>query len=59
MPPLSEYSLSGKVAILYTAGGDEAPVLAQTLAEAGADVFTIARRQELLDPVLAGLKQFS
>ena len=59
MPTLSEYSLSGKVAIMYTAGGNEAPVLAQALAEAGADVFTIARRQELLDPVLAGLTQFS
>ncbi|PKB80102.1 MAG: hypothetical protein BZY88_09880 [SAR202 cluster bacterium Io17-Chloro-G9] len=59
MPSLPEYSLSGKVAILYTAGGDEAPVLAQALAEAGATVFTIARRQQLLEPVLAGLKQFS
>lgn len=59
MPTLSEYSLSGRVAIMYTAGGNEAPVLAQALAEAGADVFTIARRQELLDPVLAGLTQFS
>ena len=59
MPTLSEYSLVGKVAIMYTAGGDEAPVLAQALAEAGADLFTIARRQELLDPVLAGLAQFS
>lgn len=58
MPSLPEYSLSGKVAILYTAGGDEAPVLAHALAEAGANVFTIARRQHLLEPVLAGLKQF-
>ena len=57
MPSLPEYSLSGRVAILYTAGGDEAPVLAQALAEAGAAVFTIARRQQLLEPVLAGLKQ--
>lgn len=59
MPTLPEYSLSGKVAILYTAGGDEAPVLAQALAEAGAVVFTIARRQELLEPVLAGLTEYS
>ena len=59
MPTLSEYSLVGKVAIMYTAGGDEAPVLAQALAEAGSDVFTIARRQELLAPVLARLAQFS
>ena len=58
MPALPEFSLSGKVAILYTAGGDEAPVLAQALAEAGAAVFTIARRQTLLEPVLAGLKQY-
>lgn len=58
MPTLPEYSLAGRVAILYTAGGDEAPVLAQALAEAGAAVFTIARRQELLEPVLAGLTQY-
>ena len=58
MPTLPEYSLAGKVAVLYTAGGDEAPVLAQALAESGAVVFTIARRQELLEPVLDGLKQF-
>ncbi|PKB65829.1 MAG: hypothetical protein BZY81_09100 [SAR202 cluster bacterium Io17-Chloro-G4] len=58
MPTLPEYSLAGKVAVLYTAGGDEAPVLAQALAESGAAVFTIARRQELLEPVLAGLKQY-
>ena len=58
MPSLPEYSLSGKVAVLYTAGGDEAPVLAQALAEAGAAVFAIARRQQLLEPVLAGLKQY-
>ena len=55
MPPLSEYSLSGRTSILYTAGGDDAPVLAQALAEAGASVFTIARRQHLLEPVLAAL----
>lgn len=59
MPLIPEYSLSSRVAVLYTAGGDEAPVLAQALAEAGASVFVIARRQELLEPVLAGLKRFS
>ena len=58
MPVLSEYSLSGKVAILHTAGGDQAPILAQALAEAGATVFTVARRQQLLDPVLEALIQY-
>jgi NAD(P)-dependent dehydrogenase (short-subunit alcohol dehydrogenase family) len=58
MPALSEYSLSGKVAILHTAGGDHAPYLAQALAEAGAVVFTVARRQHLLDPVLEALSQY-
>ena len=52
MPVLPEYSLSGRVAILSTAGGDQAPVLAQALVEAGASVFIVARRQHLLDPVL-------
>ena len=58
MPALSEYSLSGKVAILHTAGGDQAPYLAQALADAGAVVFTVARRQNLLDPVLDALSQY-
>ena len=58
MPTLNEYSLSGKTAILHTSGGPDAPVLAQALAEAGAAVFTIARRQHLLDPVLEALRQY-
>jgi NAD(P)-dependent dehydrogenase (short-subunit alcohol dehydrogenase family) len=55
MPVLTEYNLSGRVAILNTAGGAEAPILAQALAEAGAAVFILARRQHLLDAVLATL----
>ena len=51
MPLLSEYSLSGRVAILNTTGGDEAPMLAQALAEAGASVFAIARTQAGLDAI--------
>ena len=58
MPALSEYSLSDRVAILHTAGGDQAPVLAQALAEAGAVVFVLARRQHLLDPVLEALSNY-
>jgi gluconate 5-dehydrogenase len=59
MPPLDEYSLSGRVAILHTVGGEEAPVLAQALAEAGAEIFAIARRQQLLEPVLDALKDYA
>ena len=55
MPILEEYSLAGQTAILSTAGGPDAPFLAQALAAAGASVFAIARRQELLDPILAAL----
>ncbi len=55
MPILSEFGLSGRVAILATAGGDQAPFLAQALAEAGASVFVVARGQHLLDPVLEAL----
>jgi NAD(P)-dependent dehydrogenase (short-subunit alcohol dehydrogenase family) len=55
MPILPEFSLSGKVAVLATSGGDEAPLLSQALAEAGASVFVVARRQGLLDKALAGL----
>ena len=55
MPVLPEFSLANRVAILATSGGDQAPFLAQALAEAGASVFTIARTQLLLDAVLDGL----
>ena len=55
MPILEEYSLAGQTAILSTAGGPDAPFLAQALAAAGAAVFAIARRQELLDPILDAL----
>ncbi len=58
MPLLDEYSLSGRVAILHTAGGEDAPTFARALAEAGATVFTIARRERLLEPVLEALKQY-
>ena len=55
MPVLSEYSLSGQVAILATSGGDEAPFLAQALSEAGASVFVVARNRPQLDAVLSAL----
>ena len=55
MPVLPEFSLSGRVAVFATAGGDEGPLLALALAEAGASVFVVARTQELLDKTLAGL----
>ncbi len=55
MPVLPQYSLAGNAAILYTAGGDEAPFLAQALAEAGASVFAIARQQSGLDAILAAI----
>lgn len=58
MPSLAVYSLAGRVAILHTAGGDQAPFLAEALAEAGATVFVLARRQELLEPVLAALIRY-
>ena len=59
MPLLPEYDLSGKVAILATSGGDQAPYLAMALSEAGASVFTVARRQTYLDKVLAALERES
>ncbi len=55
MPVLPEYSLTGKTAILASAGGADAPLLAQALAEAGAAVFVVTRRQEGLDEVLAAI----
>jgi len=58
MPVLAEYNLAGRVAILATAGGGEAPFLAQALAEAGASVFAVARNQRLLEPVLDALASY-
>ena len=55
MPIISEYNLSGQVAALATSGGHEAVFLAQGLAEAGATVFAIARRQDTVDEVLSTL----
>lgn len=55
MPILPEFSLFGRVAILYTAGGEDGPSIAQALAEGGASVFVVARRQETLDAVLSAL----
>jgi NAD(P)-dependent dehydrogenase (short-subunit alcohol dehydrogenase family) len=55
MPLLPQYSLEGKTALLYTAGGDEAPFLAQAIAAAGATVFPVARQQNTLDAVLDAL----
>lgn len=55
MPILEQYSLAGKTALLATAGGPDAPFLAQALAEAGARVFALARRQDLLAAVLTAL----
>ena len=55
MPLLSQYDLTGKTAILSSTGGDEASLLASVLAEAGATVFAVTRRQEDLDAILAAL----
>lgn len=55
MPVLPQYSLEGKTSILYTAGGDEAPFLARSIAEAGASVFAIARQQNSMDAILDAL----
>ena len=55
MPILEQYSLAGKTAILWTAGGPDAPYLAQALVEAGAEVFVLARRQDRLTAVLTAL----
>ena len=55
MPLLPQYDLTGKVAVLSSTGGDEAPFLGQALAEAGATVFAVARRQNSLEAILNAL----
>ena len=55
MPLLPEYSLAGRVALLATSDGDDAPLLAQALAAGGARVFVVARRPDKLDAALTAL----
>ena len=47
----AEFSLTGHTAIVASAGGDETPFLAAALAEAGALVFAVARRQFAADAI--------
>ena len=47
----AEFSLAGQTAIVASAGGDETPFLAAALAEAGASVFAVARRQTTADAI--------
>ena len=47
----AEFSLTGHTAIVASAGGDETPFLAAALAEAGASVFAVARRQSAADAI--------
>ena len=46
-----EYDLTGRTAIVASAGGNETPHLAAALAEAGASVFAVARHQEALEAI--------
>ena len=47
----AEYSLAGQTAIVASAGGEETPHLAAALAEAGAAVFAVARRDESAEAI--------
>ena len=47
----AEFSLTGHTAIVASAGGDETPFLAAALAEAGASVFAVARRQSAANAI--------
>ena len=51
----TEFSLAGHTALLASAGGDEAPLLAAALAEAGAAVFAVARHAEGADAIRAAV----
>ncbi len=47
----AEFSLAGQTAIVASAGGDESPFLAAALAEAGAAVFAVARRDATAEAI--------
>ena len=49
MPLPAEFDLTGRTAIVASAGGGETPHLAAALAEAGAQVFAVARHSESLE----------
>lgn len=51
MPLPAEYDLAGRTAIVAAAGGDETPQLAAALAEAGAEVFAVARHTSAADAI--------
>ena len=47
----AEYSLYGHTAIVASSGGEETPQLAAALAEAGANIFAVARHQDAVDAI--------
>ena len=51
----AEYSLAGHTAIVASSGGDETPQLAAALAEAGANVFGLARHPDAMDAIRAAV----
>ena len=57
MSVLPQFDLKERIVVLASSGGDDAPVLAQALAEARATVFAVTRRQEALDAILGALSQ--
>lgn len=50
-----EYNLAGYTAIVASSGGNETPQLAAALAEAGANVFAVARHADVLDTIRASV----
>ena len=52
MPLLEEYRLTDKVAVLAGEGNEFTPYLAEVLAEAGASVYVMAARRELMKEVV-------
>ena len=51
MPLPAEFDLTGRTAIVASSGGGETPQLAAALAEAGAQVFAVARHPESLEAI--------
>ena len=51
----AEYSLAGRTAIIASCGGDETAQLAAALAEAGANVFAVARHHDSVDAIRASV----
>ena len=57
MPIIEEFDLTGKIALIAADDEESTPYLAEAMAEAGANLFVIAPKQELIDQSVRRAKE--